>query len=459
MALSQNKMGTMPIKRLIIHMSWPMMLSMLVQALYNMADSFYVSLIDDKAFIALSLVFPVQMMMIAICVGTGVGVNAMLSRRLGQNRLGEANNVAMNGFFVYLLSWVLFLTFGLTVGLRFVGWFNADPTVALYGKQYLSVVCAASLGMCMQFAAERVLQASGDAIRPMVIQGVGAVINIVLDPILIFGYFGFPAMGVMGAAVATVFGQCVGAVLGILFVKRNRVLTLQVRGFRPSATTIGDIYRVGGPVIVMQSLGTVMTLGLNKIMTLPKMVAELGDAPIFILGAYFKLQSFVFMPVFGMNNGMTPVLSYNYGAREPRRITDGIHFAMKVALAIMAVGTALFLLFPGLLMSIFSAPEETLLLGESALRIIACGFLFAGMTIVLSGAFQALGTPIYSMMLGLLRQLLLILPMALALALTAPRLVWCALPVAEVITCALALLLYRKVRREHIAPLETQNGD
>lgn len=454
MELSENKMGTMPIRRLIIHMSWPMMLSMLVQALYNMADSFYVSLIDDKAFIALSLAYPVQMMMIAICVGTGVGVNAMLSRRLGENRLGEANAVAMNGFLVYFLSWVFFLIFGLTVGPHFVGWFNSDPTVALYGSQYLTIVCSLSIGACMQFACERVLQASGDAISPMIIQGVGAVINIVLDPILIFGWLGFPAMGVTGAAIATVFGQIVGAVVGLIIAKRNKLLTLQVRGFRPSAATIGDIYRIGGPAIVMQSLGTVMTMGLNKIMTLPRMVSQLGDAPVFILGAYFKLQSFVFMPVFGMNNGLTPVLSYNYGAKERKRITDGIHFALAVALGIMAVGTLLFFLIPGPLMAIFSAPPEVLSQGVSALRIVACSFLFAGVSIIFSAAFQALGTPMYSLIISLMRQLVIVLPAALFLSFLAPELIWWCLPAAEAFSCVVALFLYKKVHHEHIMPLE-----
>ena len=448
----------MPIKRLIIHMSWPMMLSMLVQALYNMTDSFFVSLIDDKAFVALSLVYPVQMMMIAICVGTGVGINAMLSRRLGEHRPEEANAVAMNGFLVYLLSWLLFLLFSLTVAPYFVGWFNADPTVALYGRQYLTIVCGASVGVCLQFATERVLQASGDAISPMIIQGTGAVINIILDPILIFGLLGFPVMGVTGAAVATVLGQLVGAALGLALTKRSKVLSLKIRAFRPSLATIGDIYRVGGPAIVMQSLSTVMVLGLNKIMTLPSLTARMGDAPVFILGAYFKLQSFVFMPVFGMNTGLTPILSYNYGAKERRRITDGIHFAIAVALGIMAVGTLLFLVFPGALISIFSPPPQVLTQGVTALRIISCSFLFAGVSIILSATFQALGTPMYSLILSLLRQLIIVLPTALLLALTAPALVWLCLPVAEIISCTVALFLYKKIHHRQIMPLEEAHG-
>lgn len=262
----QNKMGSMPIRKLILHMSWPMMLSMLIQALYNMVDSYFVARIDPDAFVALGLAYPAQTMMIAICVGTGVGVNAMLSRRLGERRYGEANAVAVNGYFVYLLTWAAFLLFGLFFGRSFVGFFNSDPNVIDYGGQYLTIVSTFSIGVCMQFAGERVLQGIGDPIGPMIIQGVGAVINLVLDPVLIFGWGPFPVLGVAGAAIATVFGQLVGMTIGFILVARNKSLPISLRGFRPSGETIRDIYRIGGPAIVMQSLNTVMTMGMNKIL-------------------------------------------------------------------------------------------------------------------------------------------------------------------------------------------------
>lgn len=450
----ENKMGVMPIKRLIIHMSWPMMLSMLVQALYNMVDSYFVAQYSKDAFVALSYAYPAQTIMIAICVGTGVGINALLARRLGEKRVEEANAVAQNGYLVYFVTWLVFLVLALTMSRPFIGFFTDNPVILDYGAQYLTIVIGASIGVCFQFAAERILQATGDAVGPMVVQGVGAIVNLILDPIFIFGYFGVPAMGVAGAAIATVLGQIVGMIIGLAMVARNKVLPFRLKGFRPSGATIRDIYRIGGPAIIMQSLATVMNLGMNKILSLESIRALYGDALVFILGAYFKLQSFVFMPVFGMNNGLTPVLSFNYGARERKRITDGIHFAMKVALAIMAVGTVLFLVFPGPLMSIFNPDSATLAVGIPAMRIASASFLFAGVSIILSAAFQALGAPRYSLILSVLRQLVIVLPVCLLFALTNPTLIWWCLPIAEGVSCGAALLFYKKVRREHLMPLE-----
>lgn len=451
---TENKMGTMPIRRLIIHMSWPMMLSMLVQALYNMVDSYFVSMIDNSAFVALGLAYPAQTMMVAICVGTGVGINAMLSRRLGEKRPEDACAVALNGYFLYLLTWVVFLLFGLTLGNRFVGFFNSDPLVMEYGGQYLTIVTVFSLGVCMQFAGERVLQATGNAVGPMLIQGIGAVVNLIMDPVLIFGLGPFPAMGVSGAAIATVLGQFVGMAVGFVLVARNGVVRLTLRGFRPHAATIRDIYRIGGPAIVMQSLSTVMTLGLNKILSLPKILALYGDVPVFILSAYFKLQSFVFMPVYGMNNGLTPILSYNYGARRRERITRGIHFALAAALCIMGVGMVIFLLFPQQLMQIFSASDPAMTMGVPALRVISLSFLFAGVSIILGAAFQALGAPMFSLALSVLRQVVIVLPVCLIFVLIAPDQVWWCLPVAEILSCAVALFLYRRVYAAKILPMK-----
>lgn len=454
MEASENKMGVMPIRQLIIHMSWPMMLSMLVQALYNMVDSYFVAQYSKEAFVALSYAYPAQTIMIAICVGTGVGVNALLARRLGEKRVEEASAVALNGYLVYFLTWVVFLVLALTMSRPFIGFFTDDSVVLDYGTQYLSIVIGASIGVCLQFAAERILQATGDAIGPMVVQGVGAIINLILDPIFIFGYFGVPAMGVAGAAIATVLGQIVGMVVGLVMVARNKTLPFRFRGFRPDKATIMDIYRIGGPAIVMQSLATVMNLGMNKILSLETVKAVYDNALVFILGAYFKLQSFVFMPVFGMNNGLTPVLSYNYGAKERKRITDGIHFAMMVSLAIMAAGTLLFLALPGPLMSIFNPDPATLVAGIPAMRIASVSFLFAGVSIILTAAFQALGAPRYSLIISVMRQLVIVLPVCLLFALFNPTLVFWCLPAAEIFSCVVALLLYKKVHREHIMPLE-----
>ena len=450
----ENRFGTMPIRSLILTMSWPMMLSMLIQALYNMVDSYYVSLCDPKGFLALSLAFPVQTLMISVCVGTGVGVNAMLSRRLGEGKKDAAAAVAANGFFVYFLTGLVFLAAGVLLGPRFVGFFSSDAQVVAYGGQYLTVVLCGSMGMCMQFAGERVLQASGRPVGPMVIQGIGAVINLILDPILIFGLGPAPALGVTGAAIATVFGQLVGMCVGFLLVHRCPVVQISFRSFRPDTGAIRDIYRIGFPAMAMQSLGTFMTLGLNKILSLPRVTAVAGDAPVFVLGAYFKLQSFVFMPVAGLNNGMTPVLGYNYGARHRTRIVDGVHFALKVSLGIMAAGTLLFQLLPSQLLAIFSTPAEMIPTGIFALRVISATFLCAGASFILSGAFQSLGAPNLALLLGLTRQIVIVLPVCLILALVDPSLVWLSFPAAEIFSCALAALLYRKVRRERVDPLE-----
>lgn len=445
--MSENKMGVMPVRKLLIHMAWPMMLSMFIQALYNMVDSVFVSRINGEAFQALALAYPVQMFMIAICVGTGVGVNALLSRRLGERDQEGANAVAMNGYLIYLLSWAAFFLFGLLFSRPFMGFFTADGDIARYGGIYLSIVTCGSIGVTMQFASERVLLASGDPVGPMVIQGIGAVINLIFDPLLIFGLGPFPAMGVAGAALATVLGQIIGTVVGFVLVGRCSALKLHVRGFRPSKSVILEVYQIGLPAIVMQSLASFMTLGLNKIMAL------FSGSAVFILGAYFKIQSFIFMPVFGLNNGLIPVLGYNYGARSRSRITGLIRFALEIGLAIMIVGTLLLLLFPGAFLSLFKAGPAELAEGIPALRMISAGFLFAGVSVILCSAFQALGNPMLSLLVSLLRQLLVILPAAWLLGLWSPALMWLCFPAAEAVSCLLSLIFYRRVYREKLSAL------
>lgn len=438
MSPTENKMGVMPVRPLLLTMSWPMMLSMLVQALYNMVDSMFVAQLNNDAFVALSLAFPVQSLITAIQAGTGVGVNTMLSRRLGQRRPEEASSVACHGYFLYFLCWVVFLTLGTLFARPFLELYSDVPRVIEYGVTYLRIVVLFSLGSCMQFAAERVLQASGNSIGPMVIQDVGAIVNLILDPILIFGLLGFPRLEVAGAAIATGLGQMVGMIIGLVMVGRSSIVHVSFRGFRPRRAIVADIYRIGLPAIAMQSLFTIMTLGTNKILAL------FSDTGVFIMGAYFKVQSFVFMPIFGMNNGLTPIVSYNYGAKRPDRIREAIHFALWIGGGILLLGTAVFLLFPGALLGFFDADAATLAAGIPALRILCLSFLPAGISILLSSAFQALGAPSLSLGLSLLRQVILIFPLALLLGfLAGSGAVWYAFVIAEVLPCIGALALYR----------------
>lgn len=439
----------MPIRRLILTMSWPMMLSMLVQALYNMVDSMFVSWLNNDAFVALSLVFPVQSLITAIQAGTGVGINTMLSRRLGQKRQADADAVAEHGYFLYFLSWLCFLTLGWVLARPFMELYSDVPRVIEYGVTYLRIVVLFSIGSCMQFASERVLQASGNSIGPMIIQGVGAIVNLILDPILIFGAFGLPRMEVAGAALATGIGQLVGMLIGIWMVARNPLVRVSLRGFRLSGAIVGDIYRIGLPAIMMQSLFTIMTLGMNKILAL------FSDTGVFIMGAYFKVQSFLFMPVFGLNNGLTPVVSYNYGAKRPDRIRGAVHFALLIGSFVMVLGILIFLLFPGALLSLFRADETIYAAGVPALRILCLTFLPACISILLSSAFQALGIPSLSLWLTMFRQVLLLFPTALFLgALAGPSFIWYAFLVSEGIPCIAAMLLYHRVCRTRLSGLE-----
>ena len=417
-------MAVIPVRRLLLNMAWPMMLSMLIQALYNLVDSMFVAQLSSDGFVALALVYPIQTLMIAVCVGTGVGFNALLARRLGEGRPDEANRVVANGYFVYLVCWVVFLVLGVGLAPVFMELFApGQPQVIDYGIQYLSIVTGASVGICMQFAGERTLQATGNTVGPMVIQGIGAVINLILDPLLIFGIGPFPRMEVAGAALATVLGQVVGMVVGLCMVRRSSIVRLSFRGFRPDSAIIRTMFRVGVPAILVQALATVMNLGMNLI--LPLFTAS----GVFILGAYFKLQSFLFMPVNGLNNALIPIVSFNYGARQRSRITGVIHFALVLSAAIMAVGI-------------------------SALRLIALSFVCAGVSVILCAALQALGAANSSLVVSLLRQLVLLFPLALLLGALRPSLVWLAFLLSEGAACLTALLLYRRTARGRLAGME-----
>ena len=442
----ENKMGVMPVNRLLIEMSLPMMISMLVQALYNVVDSIFVSRINENALTAVSLAFPIQSLMIAVGTGTGVGVNALLSKSLGEKNTERANKVAENGVFLAALSYLLFLIVGLTVVKPFYAGQTTDQEIFAYGYEYLTVVCCFFLGMYAQFIFERLLQSTGKTIFTMFTQGTGAIINIILDPILIFGYFGLPAMGVAGAAVATVIGQIVAAVLAfIINQKKNKEIPLDFRAFKPDVKIIGAIYAVGIPSIIMQAIGSVMTYGMNRIL----MVFSSTAAAVF--GVYFKLQSFIFMPVFGLNNGMVPIIAYNYGAGKKDRLTKTMKLSIMYAVAIMAVGIVVFQIFPSQLFMMFDASETMLAIGVPALRTISLSFAFAGFCIVTGSVFQALGNGVYSMIVSIARQLIVLLPVAYLLSRTGNiNAVWWAFPIAEVASLLLTIFFLLRINRNII---------
>lgn len=441
----ENKMGVMPVNRLLIEMSLPMMISMLVQALYNVVDSIFVSRINENALTAVSLAFPIQSLMIAVGTGTGVGVNALLSKSLGEKNTERANKVAENGVFLAALSYLLFLIVGLTVVKPFYAGQTTDQEIFAYGYEYLTVVCCFSLGMYAQFIFERLLQSTGKTIFTMFTQGTGAIINIILDPILIFGYFGLPAMGVAGAAVATVIGQIVAAVLAFIINQKNKEIHLDFRAFKPDVKIIGTIYAVGIPSIIMQAIGSVMTYGMNRIL----MVFSSTAAAVF--GVYFKLQSFIFMPVFGLNNGMVPIIAYNYGAGKKDRLTKTMKLSIMYAVAIMAVGIVVFQIFPSQLFMMFDASETMLAIGVPALRTISLSFAFAGFCIVTGSVFQALGNGVYSMIVSIARQLIVLLPVAYLLSRTGNiNAVWWAFPIAEVVSLLLTIFFLLRINRNII---------
>lgn len=445
--MEENKMAVMPVRRLLLNMSWPMMLSMLIQALYNLVDSLFVARLSRDGFEALALVYPVQMLMISVCVGVGVGFNALLARRLGERRREEADQVAANGYFVYFACWLIFMVLGVTFARPFLSLFSDVPQQIDYGVQYLSIVTGLSIGVCMQFAGERTLQATGDTVGPMIIQGIGAVVNLILDPLFIFGIGPFPRMEVAGAALATVLGQMVGLAASFWMVRRSRLITLSFRRFRPNGEIIRTMFRVGFPAILMQSLSSVMTVGMNFILP------HFTPFGVFILGAYYKIQSFIFMPLYGMNNALVPIISFNYGARSRARITGTVRFAMILTATIMAVGTVFLLILAGPLLTLFDADGALLAAGTAALRLISLSFLFAGASIILCSALQALGSANASLLISLLRQVILLFPAALAFGALDGGLVWLAFLAAETVAFGASLLLYRRAYLKKVSVL------
>ena len=448
--IRENKMGIMPVGRLLFTMSLPMMISMLVQALYNVVDSVFVARISENALTAVSMAFPVQNLMIAVSVGTGVGINALLSRSLGEKQFRQADRAARNGLFLGLVTYLAFAVFGLAGSRLFFTSQTSDPELIAYGTQYVFTVTVFSFGICLAVVGERLLQSTGRTIYNMITQGLGAIINIILDPILIFGLWGFPRMEVLGAAVATVVGQICGMALSLFFnVRKNQEINLNMKGFRPDWATIRKIYEVGLPSIIMQSIGSVMVFGVNKILMM------FTSTAVSVFGVYFKLQSFIFMPVFGLNNGMVPIIAYNYGARRKKRITETVKLSIGAAVAVMLAGLAVFQLRAEALLEIFDASPDMLSIGVPALRTISLSFLFAGYCIVVGSVFQALGNGVYSLAVSVARQILVILPVAYVFArLWGLNAVWWSIPIAEIVSVVMSTVLLRRIYRLRLAPLE-----
>lgn len=448
----ENKMGYMPIPKLLFEMSLPIIISMLVQALYNIVDSAFVAQLNENALTAVSLTFPVQNLMISIAVGTGVGINALLSKNLGQKNFKDANLAAKNGIFLSICSFIVFAVLGTSLATYFFDLQTQDPQIREYGIQYMTIISLCSFGVFMQITMERLLQATGRSVYSMFTQGVGAIINIILDPILIFGLFGFPRLEVAGAAIATVFGQTVGMLLGLyLNVRKNPEINLNMRHYRPNLRIIKEIYEVGIPSIVMQAISSVMTFGLNKVLL---MFTPTATA---VFGVYFKLQSFVFMPVLGLTNGMIPIIAFNYGARNKKRIMSTIRLSIYTAVVIMLIGLLCLEVFPAQLLTIFNASPDMMAIGIPALRIISLSFIFAGFCIIIGSVFQALGNGMYSLIISIARQLVVILPVAYIFALLfGLSSVWWAIPIAEIVSVILSALLFKRIYKKKIKGLQGQ---
>ena len=445
-------MGVMPVKKLLVSMSLPMMASMLVQALYNIVDSIFVARISENALTAVSMAFPLQTLMIALAGGTCVGINAILSKALGEKDFARADSTAVNGIFLALLSYLIFLVIGLTVVTPFYHSQTEDAEIIAYGQQYLTIVLTFSFGIFGQFIFERLLISTGRTMLTMITQGTGAIINLILDPILIFGLLGMPKLGIRGAAIATVIGQIVAGTLAcIMNFKKNSEIHIRIKGFRPDAALIGQIYRIGVPSIIMQSIGSVMVYIMNKVLI------GFSSTAVAVFGVYFKLQSFIFMPIFGMNNGLIPIIAYNYGAGKRERMMQTWRFAWALSTVIMLFGVVAFEVFPVPLLEIFDASEEMLAIGTVALRVIGVHFPVAAYCIVTGSMFQALGMSVYSMITSIMRQVVVLIPAAILLAkLGSVDYVWWSFPIAEIMSAAATTFFFNKIYKDIIRHVGTK---
>ena len=453
--IRENKMGTMPIGRLIVTMSWPAILSMLIQALYNIVDSIFVSMISEQALAAVTYIFPIQMLLVAVGVGTGVGINSLISRRLGARRFEEANMAASHGYRLSFFNWAGFAIIGLLFSGLYMSFFSNTPYVLESGAAYMRVITIGSLFVLVEVSTEKILQATGNMLFPMVCSVAGAVVNIALDPVLIFGLGPFPEMGVTGAAIATVIGQLVSMIMGqYLLFKKDHQVVVKVRGFKMNSAIIKDIYAVGRPAILMQAMMSILQFGLNAIL------AGLSETAVAVNGIYGRLQSFIFMPVFGLNQGTLPIMGYNYGAKNKKRLMQAFKVGFFIAFVIMAVGLFLFQMFPRQFLSMFNASPGMYELGIPALRTISICFLPASFGILASSFFQATGHGIMSFWGSLIRQLIGILPLAWILAkIDGLDLVWWAFPLAEILGFAYCIITMRYIYKKDIARLDNQTDE
>ncbi len=445
--LQENKMGHAPILKLILSMSLPAMFSMLVQALYNVVDSVFVSQISvgDAELTAVSIAFPIQMLLTAFGVGTGIGLNSLVSRRLGEQDAEAADSAATHGILLGILNWLIFAVFGIAFIEMLMPLFTNNAEIAEMSIDYLHIVTIFSFGTFIEINLEKTLQATGNMIFPMLFQLSGAITNIILDPIFIFGWFGLKPMGVTGAAIATVLGQIVSMIFAVIVIfTREHAVHITFKGFRLSWRTIKDIYAVGIPSIIMQSIGSVLIMGLNSILK------GFSDTATAVLGVYYKLQSFVFMPVFGLTHGVLPIMGYNFGARNRKRLLDALRIGNIIAIGIMAAGTLLFWVIPKQLLLIFNASEQMLKIGEPALRIISLCFIFAALGIMFSTLFQAIGMGAKSLFISVLRQLVVILPVAWLLSKLGLGYVWYAFPIAEVVSLIASICIYKRIYNKHL---------
>lgn len=450
---ADNRMGSEPLHGLMVKMAIPMMLSMLVQSLYNVVDSIFVSRINEDALSAVTMCFPVQALTIAVAIGTGVGMSALLSRYLGAKEFDKVNSIAQNGLFLAGVGYLIFLLISFASH-PFMAAQIKDPRIVEYGTTYLTIVTRYSMFIFVEIIFERYLQSTGKTMYVLFVQGSGALVNIILDPILIFGLLGAPKLGIAGAAYATIIGEAVGALAGLLFnKKKNKEIDFRMRGFRPDGREISAIYKIGLPSIVMQSIASLMVLCFNTIL------AKFGSTTIATFGIYFRLQSFVFMPVFGFNNAVVPIIAYNYGARKSDRMKHAMKISARYGIGIMLAGLVIFWLFPNELLSMFNPSERMLEIGRSMLRIISLNFPFAGYAIMRGAVFQALGKSIYSMNIAIIRQIGVLIPVAFLLSLSGDvNMIWLAFPLAEIVGFTMSILYTKKIRREIIEPLSVQRS-
>lgn len=445
--IKENKMGTMPVNQLLLTMSLPMVISMLVQALYNVVDSIFVAKINENALTAVSLAFPIQSLMIAVAAGTCVGINAVLSRSLGEKDYDKVNKCACNGIILMALSFLIFVAVGFFGTAAFYRSQTSDAEILQFGTDYLTIVCCCSFGIFMQFTFERLLQATGKTFYTMITQGAGAIINIILDPVFIFGLAGMPKMGVKGAAVATVIGQVIAGLLALYFnLTKNDEVKIRRSGLKMEKEIIGQIYAVGIPSMIMQAIGSLMTYGMNLILI------SFSSTATAVFGVYYKLQSFVFMPIFGMNNGLVPILAYNFGAGHKERFLKTVKLGIMYAVIAMLIGLVIFNVIPEQLLLLFDASEMMIGIGVPALRTISISYLFAGFCIICGTVFQALGRAVYSMVVSIARQLVVLLPAAYLLSLAGNvKYVWWAFPIAEIMSLMMTVFFMFRINRQIIS--------